>query len=186
MVRTARLSLDEIVEHDTLAAALFLLDVTLSVLGPTAAVSIRPTEVEAYLGGHNSGSHVFRRHTARNSSAFGVEGRICVYSVYDMRHRANIVCGPTGSTSAVLLRAEEVARGIEVARARRPGAQRGTGLVRGLAKLYTVLRLTREDDEALPGEAGDRVDHDPPGPEDGCHRPWRGWRRLSAALLGRR
>ncbi len=124
MTRTARFSLDGIVERDALAAAPFLLGATLSVLGPTTAVSVRLTEVEAYLGEHDPGSHAFRGRTARNSSMFEAGGRIYVYSIYGMHHCANIVCGPAGSASAVLLRAGEVTRGVEAARARRPSAER--------------------------------------------------------------
>ena len=149
--------MDGIVERDALAAAPFLLGATLSVLGPTTAVSVRLTEVEAYLGEHDPGSHAFRGRTARNSSMFEAGGRIYVYSIYGMHHCANIVCGPAGSASAVLLRAGEVTRGVEAARARRPRAQRDTDLARGPARLCTALGLTREDDGALLGEAGGRA-----------------------------
>ena len=149
--------MDGIVERDALAAAPFLLGATLSVLGPTTAVSVRLTEVEAYLGEHDPGSHAFRGRTARNSSMFEAGGRIYAYSIYGMHHCANIVCGPAGSASAVLLRAGEVTRGVEAARARRPRAQRDTDLARGPARLCTALGLTREDDGALLGEAGGRA-----------------------------
>ena len=194
MTRTARFSLDGIVERDALAAAPFLLGATLSVLGPTTAVSVRLTEVEAYLGEHDPGSHAFRGRTARNSSMFEAGGRIYVYSIYGMHHCANIVCGPAGSASAVLLRAGEVTRGVEAARARRPRAQRDTDLARGPARLCTALGLTREDDGALLGEAGGRarlaLPEEPVAPAmirrgprtgvtgpggDGDAYPWRFW-----------
>ncbi|MBJ2329378.1 DNA-3-methyladenine glycosylase [Schaalia cardiffensis] len=194
MTRTPRFSLDGIVERDALAAAPFLLGATLSVLGPTTAVSVRLTEVEAYLGEHDPGSHAFRGRTARNSSMFEAGGRIYVYSIYGMHHCANIVCGPAGSASAVLLRAGEVTRGVEAARARRPRAQRDTDLARGPARLCTALGLTREDDGALLGEAGGRarlvLPEEPVAPAmirrgprtgvtgpggDGDAYPWRFW-----------
>lgn len=194
MTRTARFSLDGIVERDALAAAPFLLGATLSVLGPTTAVSVRLTEVEAYLGEHDPGSHAFRGRTARNSSMFEAGGRIYVYSIYGMHHCANIVCGPAGSASAVLLRAGEVTRGVEAARARRPRAQRDTDLARGPSRLCTALGLTREDDGALLGEAGGRarlvLPEEPVAPAmirrgprtgvtgpggDGDAYPWRFW-----------
>lgn len=194
MTRTARFSLDGIVERDALAAAPFLLGATLSVLGPTTAVSVRLTEVEAYLGEHDPGSHAFRGRTARNSSMFEAGGRIYVYSIYGMHHCANIVCGPAGSASAILLRAGEVTRGVEAARARRPRAQRDTDLARGPARLCTALGLTREDDGALLGEAGGRarlvLPEEPVAPAmirrgprtgvtgpggDGDAYPWRFW-----------
>lgn len=194
MTRTARFSLDGIVERDALAAAPFLLGAILSVLGPTTAVSVRLTEVEAYLGEHDPGSHAFRGRTARNSSMFEAGGRIYVYSIYGMHHCANIVCGPAGSASAVLLRAGEVTRGVEAARARRPRAQRDTDLARGPARLCTALGLTREDDGALLSEAGGRarlvLPEEPVAPAmirrgprtgvtgpggDGDAYPWRFW-----------
>lgn len=187
MTRTARFSLDGIVERDALAAAPFLLGATLSVLGPTTAVSVRLTEVEAYLGEHDPGSHAFRGRTARNSSMFEAGGRIYVYSIYGMHHCANIVCGPAGSASAVLLRDGEVTRGGRGGQG--PQAE-GPARHRPRARTGEAVHRPRTDSRGRRGAAGrgrrprpprpaggtGRAGHDPPGPEDGRHRPRRGRR----------
>ena len=57
---------------------------------------------------------------------------------------ANIVCGPEGKASAVLLRAGEIVRGAEVAAQRRPTARRASELARGPARLALALGLDAE------------------------------------------
>jgi DNA-3-methyladenine glycosylase len=55
----------------------------------------------------------------------------------------NIVTGPEGYASAVLLRAGEVVSGLETARSRRPTARRDAELARGPARLASALALDR-------------------------------------------
>ncbi|WP_345152888.1 DNA-3-methyladenine glycosylase [Arthrobacter ginkgonis] len=81
-------------------------------------VSVRLTEVEAYAGGHDPGSHGFRGRTARNAALFGPPATVYVYFTYGMHFCVNIVCGHDGEASAVLLRAGEVLAGAETARDR--------------------------------------------------------------------
>ena len=83
-------------------------------------VAVRLTEVEAYDGPDDPGSHAFRGPTPRNAVMFGPAGFLYVYFTYGMHHCCNVVTGPEGTPSAVLLRAGEVVAGVEVARARRP------------------------------------------------------------------
>ncbi|MFC6344655.1 DNA-3-methyladenine glycosylase, partial [Nocardioides hankookensis] len=85
-------------------------------------VAVRITEVEAYDGPDDPGSHAFRGMTRRNAVMFGPAGRLYCYFTYGMHVCCNVVCGPEGRPSAVLLRAGEVVEGIELARERRPGA----------------------------------------------------------------
>ncbi|QDW29400.1 DNA-3-methyladenine glycosylase [Arthrobacter sp. KBS0702] len=113
-------------------------------------VAVRITEVEAYLGPEDSlhpdpGSHTFRGQTRRNAPMFGPAGHLYVYFTYGMHHCANIVCGPEGVASALLLRAGEVVAGEELALARRPTSKSPKDLASGPARFATTLGLTTAD-----------------------------------------
>ena len=142
---------------DVVAIAPALLGARLAVASSEGAVSVRLTEVEAYAGEIDPGSHAFRGRTARNSSMFEAAGRVYVYFTYGMHHCVNVVCGAEGVSRAVLLRAGEVVEGVGIARARRPAARRDRDLARGPARLTRALGLTREDDGELLGGAGSRI-----------------------------
>jgi len=102
-------------------------------------VAVRLTEVEAYRGRDDSASHAFRGPTPRTQVMFGPAGHLYTYFVYGMHWCANIVTGPDGYASAVLLRAGEVVDGVDTARLRRPRAASDRLLARGPAGLATVL-----------------------------------------------
>ncbi len=108
-----------------------------------AGVTVRLTEVEAYAGTADPGSHAFRGPTPRTEVMFGPAGHLYVYFTYGMHWCANVVCGPTGEASAVLLRAGEVVDGEDVAASRRTGIAR-RDWARGPARLATTLGLTGE------------------------------------------
>lgn len=161
-------------------------------------VAVRLTEVEAYAGEQDPGSHAFRGPTRRNAVMFGPAGYLYVYFTYGMHTCANVVCGTDGTSQAVLLRAGEVISGEEAARVRRTSARTGRvpperDLARGPARLAQALGLTLDDYGAdllepgtvrlLPGEeridpgvirTGPRVGVRGPG-GDGTAYPWRFW-----------
>ena len=146
-----------LLRRDSLEVAPALLGAVITVADSAGRVAIRLTEVEAYRGEKDPGSHAFRGRTARNASMFEAGGRIYVYFTYGMHHCLNIVTGPAGLSRAVLLRGGEVVDGIELARARRPAARVDRDLARGPARLCAALGLDRSDDGTLLGGPGSRI-----------------------------
>lgn len=164
-----------------------VLEVAPRLLGSTfrhGDVAVRVTEVEAYAGRDDPGSHAYRGRTPRNDVMFGPPGRLYVYFTYGMHYCCNVVTGSEGSPSAVLIRAGEVAEGIEVARERRPGAS-DRDLARGPARLCRALGIDGEqagadletgpvllvpEEPVGPVSTGPRV-----GLRGAPDRPWRFW-----------
>ncbi|GAA2081156.1 DNA-3-methyladenine glycosylase [Streptomyces albiaxialis] len=155
-------------------------------------VELRITEVEAYAGEADPGSHAYRGRTQRNASMFGPPGHAYVYFIYGMWWSLNLVCGPEGHASGVLLRGGEIRRGQDQARRRRPKARKDTELAKGPARLATALDVDRalngtdlctvDDTAPLRVFAGDRAHESSvrSGPRtgvggEGAHHPWRFW-----------
>jgi DNA-3-methyladenine glycosylase len=183
---------------DDLAALLRrgVLDVAPALLGwrlTHGGVTVRLTEVEAYAGSVDPGSHAYRGRTPRTEVMFGPAGRLYVYFTYGMHYCANVVTGEEGNASAVLLRAGEVVGGHETAASRRPGAA-PRDWARGPARLTVTLALGRAengldlldadsdgrlDPPAVPVDrgavlSGPRVGVSGPGGDAEAH-PWRFW-----------
>ena len=110
---------------------------------PDGPMELRLTEVEAYAGQNDPGSHAYRGRTARNEVMFGPPGHVYVYFTYGMWHCMNLVCGPEGMASGVLLRGGEVTAGAELARERRLSARHDRELAKGPARLATGLDVDR-------------------------------------------
>ena len=83
-----------LLRRDSLEVAPALLGAVIAATDPHGRVAIRLTEVEAYRGEEDPGSHAFRGRTARNASMFEAGGCIYVYFTYGMHHCLNIVTGP--------------------------------------------------------------------------------------------
>ena len=154
-------------------------------------VSVRVTEVEAYMGEADPGSHAFRGRTDRNNTMFGPAGHLYVYFTYGMHYCANVVCGEEGHATGLLLRAGEIVEGIETARMRRKSPRTDLDLARGPARLAQALGINRGLDGAdvfaaplrleLPAapvperlvSVGPRVGVS--GPGGSTEYPWRFW-----------
>jgi DNA-3-methyladenine glycosylase len=144
-----RQSLRAILSAPALEVAPRLLGALLTTRRSDGIVTIRITEVEAYEGDRDPGSHAYRGQTARNAVMFGEAGHLYVYRHLGLHHCANLVCGPIGTASAALLRAGEVVRGEKVAWARRTASgvcRSAVDLARGPARLTVALALDRSDD----------------------------------------
>jgi DNA-3-methyladenine glycosylase len=155
----------------------------------------RIVEVEAY-DHEDPAAHSYRGKTARNASMFGPPGRAYVYRSYGVHWCLNLVCE---DASAVLVRALEPTRGLDVMASRR-GIAEPRLLAAGPGRLAQALGITREHDglplDRPPFElsAGEHVEVET-GPRIGitkaADRPWRygeaGSRFLSRPLKrGRR
>ncbi|WKX69627.1 DNA-3-methyladenine glycosylase [Streptomyces sp. XD-27] len=158
-------------------------------------IEVRLTEVEAYAGEADPGSHAYRGRTERNAVMFGPPGHAYVYFTYGMWHCLNLVCGPEGFASGVLLRAGEIVRGAELARTRRATARGDHELAKGPARLATALEVDRllNGTDVCGGRGAGReapmrlLAGDPVRPSevlrgprtgvggDGANHPWRFW-----------
>ena len=128
-------------ERDVLVVARDLLGRVVESETDDGVVAVRLVEVEAYAGEDDAASHAWRGPTPRTTVMFGPPGRVYVYFTYGMHWCANVVCGPEGRASAVLLRGGEVVDGVELARSRRrPGAAE-RALASGPANLAACLGL---------------------------------------------
>jgi DNA-3-methyladenine glycosylase len=159
-------------------------------------VTLRLTELEAYAGGLDPGSHAFRGPTPRTEPMFGPPGFTYVYFTYGHHWCVNLVVGEVGSASAVLVRGGEVVEGHDLVRARRGGV-RERDWARGPGRLGQALAMGREHtgrdfcrpaigdpidlvvsegEPVAPADVavGPRVGVSGPG-GDGTAYPWRFW-----------
>jgi len=146
-------------------------------------MSGRIVETEAY---HQSdaASHSYKGKTPRTEIMFGPSGMAYVYFTYGMHYCVNVVTGPAGEGSAVLIRAIEPVDGINSMRANRGGLETGQ-LTNGPAKLCQALHIDKQfnghDLHKLPLQlhiqppisANSIVTTTRIGITKDAHRPWR-------------
>lgn len=102
-------------------------------------------ELEAYAGAEDPGSHAHRGLTPRNKVMFDRAGLLYMYFNYGNHWMANVVCGPVGVPSALLIRAAIPIEGIELMHTRRPTARKDRDLLSGPGKLCAALGLDGTD-----------------------------------------
>jgi DNA-3-methyladenine glycosylase len=153
------------------------------------ARSGRIVEVEAYKGTSDPASHAYRGETQRTTVMFGPAGFLYVYFTYGLHWCANVVCGPKGEASALLIRALAPLTGLDEMRQVRPAARRDRDLCNGPAKLCQALGITGAENglDLLARSAAVRLVDDGTPPPDrpaqgrrigisvAKEEPWRFW-----------
>ena len=99
---------------------------------------LKIVEAEAY-DQADEASHTFRGRTKRNDAMFKSAGHLYVYFTYGMHHCINVVCGPDGFGSGVLIRAVEPLDGIELIETNR--GMSGVNATNGPGKVAQALRI---------------------------------------------
>jgi DNA-3-methyladenine glycosylase len=110
-------------------------------------VSVRLTEVEAYLGEDDPACHTIRgRRTPRVEAMWGEAGYAYVYLIYGLHHCLNVVTVGRGSPEAILVRGAVPVSGLALMRERRGMAVPDRHLLDGPGKLCQALAVDRQED----------------------------------------
>ena len=131
-------------DRDPISVARSLLGMQLVRASREGIVSGQIVEVEAYLAENDPACHAARGPTRSNQSIFGPAGHAYVYPIHS-RHCVNAVTEPANRGSAVLIRAVEPLKGIELMRNRRR-ADNQRDLTRGPARLCEAFDIDRSLD----------------------------------------
>jgi DNA-3-methyladenine glycosylase len=129
-------------DTDVISAASRLLGCELERIIDGHTVRVRIVETEAYHQ-EDAASHSFKGKTARNAIMFGPSGRLYVYFTYGMHYCCNVVVGEEGTGAAVLIRAVEPIKGIELLHQYRK-ATNDHDLTNGPAKLCQALVINKQ------------------------------------------
>ncbi len=129
-------------ERDTVQVAQELLGCYLVRVYQGELLVGRIVETEAYVGLDDKASHASVGKTQRNAVMFGPAGHAYVYVIYGMHHCLNVVTEAEGYPAAVLIRALEPVRGVEIMRRLRGGRPDGE-LTNGPGKLCQALAIDR-------------------------------------------
>lgn len=98
-------------------------------------------ETEAY-DQADAASHSFKGKTPRTEIMFGSSGSLYVYFTYGMHYCCNVVTGPAGHGSAVLIRALEPVEGEDLMLINRQNMT-GLNISNGPAKLCQALQIDK-------------------------------------------
>ncbi|MCK4777504.1 MAG: DNA-3-methyladenine glycosylase [Actinomycetia bacterium] len=103
-------------------------------------------ETEAYFGEGDIASHARRGKTSRCEVMFGKPGISYVYFTYGMHYMLNIVIGKKGTAGAVLIRAVEPVKGIEMMKTHRKTSKVEL-LTNGPAKFTKAFQINLKDNK---------------------------------------
>ena len=104
----------------------------------------RIVETEAYRAPEDRASHAFGyKRTVRTETMYLSGGHSYVYLCYGIHSLFNIVTGKEGTPHAVLIRAVEPIKGIDIMKSRRPGVSPEFRLTRGPGSLALSLGINR-------------------------------------------
>lgn len=102
-------------------------------------------ETEAYLGPEDRAAHSFgNRRTPRTEVMFHEAGTIYTYFIYGMHVCFNIVSGPVDKPEAILIRAIQPIKGIEIMKERRGNIKKEVQLTNGPGKLSKSMGFSLE------------------------------------------
>jgi DNA-3-methyladenine glycosylase len=104
----------------------------------------RIVEAEAYRGPLDLAAHSARGLTKRTAAMFGPPGHAYIYLLYGVSWALNLVASSEGKPHAVLIRALEPIRGLELMASRRRKLAASRELTNGPGKLTQALGITGE------------------------------------------
>jgi DNA-3-methyladenine glycosylase len=105
----------------------------------------RIVEVEAYRGPQDLAAHSSRGLTKRTAAMFGPPGHAYVFRLYGTCWATNLVVAGEGEPHAVLVRAVEPLRGLELMARRRGRPAESRELTNGPGKLSAALAISGAD-----------------------------------------
>ena len=107
-------------------------------------LSVQIVETEAYVGPTDTACHASKGRTPRTRVMFGPPGRAYVYLVYGMYCMLNLVTEAEDFPAAVLIRAVEPVKGVEIMQANRKlKIPKLENLTNGPGKLCQALAIDR-------------------------------------------
>jgi DNA-3-methyladenine glycosylase len=102
----------------------------------------RIVETEAYIGPEDKACHASRGRTPRTEIMFGPAGHAYVYFIYGFHYMLNIVTETAGFPAAVLIRAVEPVKGMDLMKKRR-GIENSRHWTSGPGKLCEAFAIDR-------------------------------------------
>ncbi len=135
-------------QHDTITIAKSLIGIILVHESKEGVTAGRIVETEAYLSNNDPACHAARGKNKKNEAMFDKAGTGYVYLIYGTNYCFNVVTEKAGVGEAVLIRALEPIKGIELMQKRRSPKEKMKELTNGPGKLCQAMGITKEHDKA--------------------------------------